>query len=30
LRAVVITHCIVEGLAISPFWIAWTSRVVGA
>jgi hypothetical protein len=27
---VAITHCIVEALAISPFWIGWTDRLVGA
>jgi hypothetical protein len=27
---VALTHCIIEVLAISPFWIGWTNQVVGA
>jgi hypothetical protein len=23
-----ISHCIAEGLAISPFWIVWTNQVI--
>ncbi|MBW8753465.1 MAG: hypothetical protein JF595_04835 [Sphingomonadales bacterium] len=28
--AIVVSHCIVEILAISPFWIGWTRQVIGA
>lgn len=27
---VVLSHCIIEILAISPFWIGWTNQIIGA
>jgi hypothetical protein len=28
--AIAVSHCIIEILAISPFWIAWTHQLIGA